>query len=190
MHDSLKITRPGGRWILLRGALTAPLLWAAVCATPLIYTITEAIGRDALCRRCADAAFKFDVDGFNLMWGDAAIAIGFVLGCAVQVAAAVKFHREGRSEQTAGSNAAKRGSAPWFFAAAFALVMLAVAYFAALLMFIQPIRFYLTAMISGYSLALLPSFVIAFVAPAFRPEPKLEAAFTHARSDQTEEPHA
>ena len=174
--DKLTITRPGGRWILFRGAITAPLAWAGMTLLPLFLAFDEASGREELCRRCDEGSFSFPIDDGVISGGNRALWIGVVLGVAVQALVLGGRLRAARNTPKRKRRHGPRDRGhPAFVAAGLALAVQAVAIALAILIRAQPAHFYLTLAIAGFAIALLPSYLAWFLLPAFHNQPEIEA---------------
>jgi hypothetical protein len=172
----LTITRPGGRWILVRGAITAPLAWAAMALTPLFLALYEAAGRQAFCRRCSTDTFAFQLDDGILSGGTRAIWIGAIVGLVLQGALlAARLRATGREPRGEWHRYNRSETSHLAFTAAWmALTVQALAITLALFVRPQPAHFYFTLAIAGFAFALLPSYLAWFILPAFHEQPKLE----------------
>jgi hypothetical protein len=107
--------------------------------------------------------------------GYRALLLGAILAVAVQAlllrARVRAANRAPREKRRFGPNIE---SHPAFIAAAFALVIQSITITLAILIHAQPVHFYLTLGNSGYSLAMLPSYLAWFILPAFRKQPELQ----------------
>ena len=171
----LSITRPGGRWILIRGVISAPLAWAAMAMMPLFLAFDEASGRETFCRRCDEGTFAFWIDDDVLSGGNRALWIGAVLAVVVQGLLLQWRLRVAKSESSRKRKFTPRTTShPAFLAAALALSVQTIAIVLALLVHDQPAHFYITIGITGYAIAMLPSFLAWFILPAFSEQPELD----------------